>query len=156
MRHVASAALATAILFCATGAFSETQDGGNAIQEIQAFCRTYDNTWTQKGAAAVGPLFARDAIFVSPNGAVVKGREAITKLFGDIYKEPATHKCIVETAQTEGDGTWAIGEVTITGKPSAHVRWGAFYLEHNGERKIQMLVTTSLAEQAPAANTVTK
>ncbi len=154
MKFSAPAVLASAVLLCSPAAFSQTQ--GDMTQEIQAFCRTYDATWTQKGAAAVGPLFVENAIVVPPNGAVVKGRATITKVFGNIYKEPTTHKCTVDTAHAEGNGAWAIGEVTITGKPSSHVRWGAFDVKQDGEWKIQMLVVTNIQEPAPAAGSTTK
>ncbi len=156
MKFSASAALVPAMLLCTTAAFSQTQGRGDMTQEIQAFCRTYDDTWTHKGAAAVGPLFSENAIFVPPNGAVVKGRAAITKVFGDIYKEPTTHKCTVEAAHAEGDGAWAMGEVTVTGKPSSHVRWGGFVVKQNGEWRVQLLVVTNIEAQTPAAGSTAK
>lgn len=156
MKFSASAALASAMLLCATAAFSQTQAQGNVTQELQAFCRTYDNTWTQKGPGAVAPLFAEDAIIIPPTGAVVHGGAAITKIWGEIWKEPATHKCTVEAAHAEGNGAWAFGEVTITGTPSSHVRWGAFDVKQNGAWKIQLLVVTNIETQAPAAGSTTK
>ena len=62
-----------------------------------------------KGAAAVASFFPEDGVLVPPVGAIVKGREAISHAFGDIFKPPSIHRCVVDTAGPVGDNAvWAV------------------------------------------------
>ena len=137
-----------AILLCSATALGQTKDGADLVKEIQNFCQQVDNTWNTKGPVAVAnTLFAEDVVFVPPDGALVKGNETVAKMWGDIYKEPTTHTCKVAGASANGDGAWAYGEVTITGKPAGHVRWTAFDIKQNGQWKVQMLHVTPIKEK---------
>jgi len=109
--------------------------------------------WNTKGPIVVAnTLFADDAVFGPPNGALVKGKEALAKVWGDIFKQPTTHKCTVDEARSAGAGAWAYGEVTITGNPANHVRWAAFDIRQNGEWKVQLLQVTDITEKKMSGN----
>jgi ketosteroid isomerase-like protein len=144
---IAISVLASAILLCGTTAFGQSKNGADMTKEIQDFCQQHDNTWNTKGAVTVAKtFFAEDVVFVPPDGAVVKGNEALAKVWGDIYKEPTVIKCTVGGAHAEGDGAWAYGEVTITGNPAGHLRWTAFDIKQNDQWKVQMLHVTPIKE----------
>lgn len=143
--RVAIPLASAAILLCSATGFSQTKNGADITKDIQNFCQQFDNTWNTKGPATTANTFmADDAIFVPPNGAVLKGRAAIAKDWGDVFKEPTVHKCTVDGARAEGDGAWADGEVTITGNPATHVRWAAFDLKQDGQWKIRFLQVTAI------------
>ena len=117
-------------------------------KEIQEFCRQIDNIWNTKGPVVVAnSLFAYDAVFGPPNRALVKGKEALAMAWGDIFKQPTTHKCTVDEARSAGAGAWAYGEVTIIGNPANHVRWAAFDIRQNGQWKVQLLQVTPIPDK---------
>jgi hypothetical protein len=107
-----------------------------------SICQLYSN-----GAYRYGRRRRWPGFLARHDGAVVKGNETIVKMWGDIYKEPTTHKCTVGGARAEGDGVWAYGEVTITGNPGGHVRWTAFDIKQNGQWKVQMLHVSPIKEK---------
>ena len=76
-----------------------------------------------------------------------KGKQAIVKVWGDIYKEPTMHKCTVNGARAEGDGAWAYGEVTITGNPAGHISWAGFEIKQSGQWKVQLLHVAAVAKE---------
>ena len=123
-------------------------NGADMTNEMQKFCDLYDTTWNTKGPVAVAnTFFADDVVFIPPNGAVIKGKETVAKIWGDIYKEPTVHKCTVQESHAEGDGAWSYGETTVTGKPAAHVRWAGFEIKQDGQWKIKLLGVNAIQEQ---------
>jgi ketosteroid isomerase-like protein len=124
---------------------------GDMTKSLQSFCDTFDSTWNNKGAAAVGQYFKQDAILIPPTGAIVKGRTAIADLFRRIYSHgQTTHRCLVQSATTSGDGVWGYGEATVTGTPASHARWAAYDLYHDGKWRVQMLAVIPIQQTTPA------
>ena len=55
-------------------------DGADITNEIQKWCNLYDTTRSTKGPVAVAnTFFADDAVFIPPNGAVIKGQTSSQK-----------------------------------------------------------------------------
>jgi ketosteroid isomerase-like protein len=123
-------------------------NGTDITNEMQKFCNNYDTRWNTKGPATVAnTMYAEDVVFIPPNGAVIKGKETIAKIWGDIYEEPTVHKCTVLESHAEGDGAWSYGESTITGNPAGHVRWAGFYIQQDGQWKVKMLSVNAIQEK---------
>jgi ketosteroid isomerase-like protein len=121
--------------------------GGDITKEMQTFCNLYDTTWNTKGPVTVAnTFFADDVVFIPPNGAVIKGKESVAKIWGDVYKEPTVHKCTVQASNAEGDGAWSYGESIVTGNPAAHVRWAGFEIKQDGHWKVKMLSVNAIQE----------
>ncbi len=148
MRRLAAAVAPLVLLIGAAAAHAQSDDMTKSLQD---FCRTFDTTWNTKGAPAVGQFFKEDAILIPPDGAVVKGRAAITDLFRKIYSHgQTTHRCTVESATASGDGAWGYGEVTVTGNPASHARWAAYDIHYDGEWRVQMLSVIPIHQAMPA------
>ena len=123
-------------------------NGAEITAEIQKWCNLYDTTWNTKGPVAVANTFSLTMLFsVLPNGAVIRGKESVAKIWSDFYKEPTVHKCTVQESHAEGDGAWSFGETTVTGNPAGHVRWVNFVVKQDGQWKVKMLGVNAIQEK---------
>lgn len=82
MRRFPTMVAPVALLIGTAAAHAQPSD---MTKSLQSFCHTFASTWNTNNAAAVGQFFRSDAILISPNGAIMKGRAAITDLFRKIY-----------------------------------------------------------------------
>ena len=147
MRRLLAMVAPVVLLIGTATAHAQSRDMTKSLQD---FCHTFDTTWNTDGAPAVGQFFKEDAILISPNGAIVKGRAAITDLFRKIYSHgPTTHRCTVESAAASGDGVWGYGEATVSGNPASHARWAAYDIHHDGEWRVQMLAVIPINQAMP-------
>jgi uncharacterized protein (TIGR02246 family) len=148
MKTGISVLASAAMFFGSSMAFSQTKNGTDVTAEIQDFCNHWADTWTAKGTTAVAnTLVADDILFIPPNGAVVKGKAAIAKVWTDVIKGPTVFKCTVEGAKTIGDGALAYGEDTISGESPEHDRWTAYYTKEDGQWKVQLLQATIIQDK---------
>jgi ketosteroid isomerase-like protein len=138
----------TAVALCAAPALSQTPDASTK-QLMVDWCKTYDATWNEKGPAADAPMFADNAIFTLGNGVVLRGRDAIQKVFSGI-KPPTNHTCVIEEAHPMGtDALYTVGEVTVTGTMPSHIRFSKVVVKEGGGWKIQMLGATPILPPPP-------
>jgi uncharacterized protein (TIGR02246 family) len=140
-------ATAAAVMFVTLPAIAA--DPTNVKSEITAFCNTWDTTWNTKGAAAVGPLFAEDGIFTSPDGHVVKGRDNIQKAFGEAFSQPSTHQVVpdeIRALTPTGNVALVNGEAIVKGPQLLRVRFTAVDVKDNGVWQIKALSASPIQE----------
>jgi uncharacterized protein (TIGR02246 family) len=130
-------------------------------QKILAIGKAWDEAENNTDAAAIAALFTEDGVFVTDSGPV-NGRQAIEKLFTDVYKgwHPKNHTIRFDgnaphLIGTAGNELWATGEWSETGQGETggptpvKGYWGAIYIREGDDWKLQML--TYNVTPAPAA-----
>jgi ketosteroid isomerase-like protein len=117
------------------------------LDEMQAFSHAYDSTWHQQGAAETAKYLAKDVVLITGSGAIVRGRENVSRLLADHYPLGATpHTSTVQGAHQTADGAWAYGETTISGSPASHARWAEYVVKQGDQWSIQLAAVTSIAQ----------
>jgi ketosteroid isomerase-like protein len=130
-------------------------------QKILAIGKAYDEGENANDAAAIAALFTEDAVFVTDRGPV-NGRQAIEKLYTDLYKgwHPKNHITKFDgnaphLIATAGNELWATGEWSETGQGETDgpipVKgyWAAIYIREGDDWKLRMLAYN--ITPAPAA-----
>ena len=91
--------------------------------KILAICKAIDEAVNNNDPAARAAPFTRDAVFVTPDGGPIIGRQAIQKWFTDLYQwwHPKDHientdGIVVHLIGTAGNELWATGEWSETGQ----------------------------------------
>ena len=91
-------------------------------QKILALMKAANEAQTNNDPAARVALYTRDAVFVTPDGGPIIGRQAIQKWFTDVYQwwhpKNSIHKVdgnAFHLIGTAGNEVWATGEWSETG-----------------------------------------
>jgi uncharacterized protein (TIGR02246 family) len=91
-------------------------------KKILASIKAYDGAINDNDAAAIAPIFTRDAVFVTTEGPII-GRQAIEKWYADVFQwwHPKNHLLKVDgnafhLIGTAGNELWATGEWSETGQ----------------------------------------
>jgi uncharacterized protein (TIGR02246 family) len=92
-------------------------------QKILALMKGLNEAQNNNDAAGRAAYYTRDAVFVSPEGPPITGRQAIEKWFADVYQwwhpKNSIHKVdgnAVHLIGTAGNEVWATGEWSETGQ----------------------------------------
>ena len=92
-------------------------------QKILALMKAANEAQTNNDPAARVALYTRDAVFVTPDGGPIIGRQAIQKWFTDLYQwwhpKNSIHKVDGDAPHligTAGNELWATGEWSETGR----------------------------------------
>ena len=143
-------------------------------QKILALMKAANEAQTNNDPAARVALYTRDAVFVTPDGGPIIGRQAIQKWFTDLYQwwhpKNSIHKVDGDAPHligTAGNELWATGEYRETGQGKTGEplpikgHWLCIFVREGDEWKIRvaawythpdsvMLINKSFAPQ-PAA-----
>jgi uncharacterized protein (TIGR02246 family) len=125
----------------------------DACRQVAALIKSYDDAFNRKDVAAVGAVFAPDAVEVT-EGPMLSGREAIEKHYGDVFKAGLTNVVVnVDQMHAADDMTWAVGDWSLTGPgpnkstQSYHGNWGAVWVHTGGTWKLRMLTNNTIETQ---------
>jgi uncharacterized protein (TIGR02246 family) len=79
-------------------------------QEIEAMHVRYLDAFNHRDAAALGALFAENAIFVDPAGTIVTGRGKIEAMFKQGFRDSDVMlEASADQIGAIGDGAWDVG-----------------------------------------------
>lgn len=120
-------------------------------KEGKAFAAAID----AKDSAAVGALYAQDAIAFPPNSDMVKGREAITAYWKGVTDQGM--KAVIEIVETDGEGNlgFEVGKYTIMDPAGKTVDQGKYVVVwkkgKDGWKLYRDIWNTNMPAAAPAA-----
>jgi ketosteroid isomerase-like protein len=133
-------------------------------QAIAAFYTKYDQAFDNNDATALAALFAEDAVLVTNIG-TFKGREAIEKMYTDLFKQLhfSNHLTTIDqdsprVIEAAGNEIWGIGEWsnTIQGKDCGPEDergcWGSITVLEDGvwKNRMQIWNITSAPAKTPS------
>ena len=120
-------------------------------QKILALMKAANEAQTNNDPAARVALYTRDAVFVTPDGGPIIGRQAIQKWFTDLYQwwhpKNSIHKVDGDAPHligTAGNELWATGEWSETGQGkngeplSIKGHWTRIYVREGDDWKIRV------------------
>ena len=138
-------------------------------RQLLALAKEFEEAWNNNDAAALAPLFTKDAILVEQAGPV-QGREAIEKHYADLfrnvhfsnnritYNDPDSPHII----GTDGNETWENGEWSMTyqvrGRDPLQIKGyhASIAVREGGVWKMRMLISNiTLAPAVTSSSTVT-
>jgi uncharacterized protein (TIGR02246 family) len=128
-------------------AYSQTKQISMAEAKKQAneISTRFNEAWNKHDPDGIARLFASDAVFALPSGAVLKGPDAVKQFYTSFLGGPGkdlVHDSVVDEVRVVGPaGVWAIGHTTITigGKVVSKGHWAAAYRVKNGRMLAEML-----------------
>jgi len=145
-------ALVTVIYIASASAFA--QKANDVKSRAEQILRAWETAFNKRDGAGIGALLTKDAVFVTPAGVVIEGRdkiqqgqEQVMKNFGDF-----TAKLTLEKVVAVGDGGWSIGRTVIThaGKED-RFHWAGAYAPEGGQLKVKMLTLGVDVQPPPPA-----
>ncbi|MBV8227792.1 MAG: SgcJ/EcaC family oxidoreductase [Verrucomicrobia bacterium] len=121
-------------------------------QKILALMKAVNDAQNNNDPAARVALYTRDAVFVTPDGGPIIGRQAIQKWFTDVYQwwhpKNSIHKVDGNAPHligTAGKELWATGEWSETGQGKAGELipikgyWLCIYVREGDDWKIRVM-----------------
>ncbi|HKW54309.1 MAG TPA: nuclear transport factor 2 family protein [Stellaceae bacterium] len=132
-------ALTAVICVASASAFAQKADVKSQVQQI---LRAYETAFNKKDGAGIAALLTKDAVFVTPTGAVIQGRDKIEQNQAQVMKNfgDYTAKLTLEKVVASGNAGWSIGRTVIShGGKEDHVHWASAYAKEDGKLKISMV-----------------
>jgi len=84
------------------------------MQATTELGRQYDANYNDKNAAAMAALYTADGVFVTPSGAIVRGREALKAYYASRFAAGAQgHAIKVLEVHVQGDGGYGLAHFSV-------------------------------------------
>lgn len=131
----------------------------NALDRLNVLSMKFEDAYEKRDAAAIGALFAEDAVCLTPEG-LFCGRKAIEKACADDFRRWLTASQIHEADQLNavGSGAWSIGQWWRTlqapeGLKFARGYWSALFVLEGDGWKIRMMTFNETSPRIEPART---
>jgi uncharacterized protein (TIGR02246 family) len=136
--------LAAALSFLAI-APAQAEDSSALRREIEAMHVRYLDAFNHRDAAALGTLFAENAIFIDPAGKVATGRRNIEAMFSQGFRDSDVMLEVrADQIGTIGDGAWDVGHGAQIirrgdGTQRLPLHYAAVYVRQDGALKLRVV-----------------
>lgn len=113
----------------------------NTKAEAEKVIKTWEDAYNKKDSATIAALLTQDAVYITPSGATIEGRDKIRSHEEEVIKSFGASKITLEKFYPAGHSGWAIGRSVITdmaGK-ELHLHWGIGYVREGEHLKVKVL-----------------
>ena len=124
---------------------AQAEDRPALRQEIEAMHARYLDAFNHRDAAALGALFAENAIFIDPAGKTATGRSKIEAMFRQSFRDS---NVMLEASADQigaiGDGAWDVGhgmQIIRQGDGTQRLplHYTAIYVRQGGALKLRVV-----------------